>query len=155
MICKSIEICYFYLDFLFLLFFIIFFQVIHNLLLSDNIENGEKDEKDEQDVKSENKGLVKSSLKNSFIDVIPPLLISTLIELIECSDDMLATFSSLFLEEHSLKNEGKNNEKSSTLGHIFNIPELVNIDENSRKYSDFSQVGRSVLSIISNINKND
>ena len=154
MICKSIEIYYFYLDLLFcIIFYCLFvFQVIHNLLLSDNIENGEKDE---QDVRSENKGLIKSSLKNSFIDVIPPLLISTLIELIECSDDMLATFSSLFLEEHSLKNEGKNNEKSSTLGHIFNIPELVNIDENSRKYSDFSQVGRSVLSIISNINKND
>ena len=154
MICKSIEIYYFYLDLLFcIIFYCLFvFQVIHNLLLSDNIENGEKDEKD---VKSEDKGLVKSSLKNSFIDVIPPLLISSLIELIECSDDMLATFSSLFLEEHSLKNEGKNNEKSSTLGHIFNIPELVNIDENSRKYSDFSQVGRSVLSIISNMNKND
>ena len=135
-------------------FYCFFFQVIHNLLLSDNIEIGEKVVNGEKDTKSENDGLVKFTLKNSFIDIIPPLLISTLFELIECSDDMSATFSSLFLEEHSTKNDGKSN-KNQSVGHIFNIPELLNTDKNSRKYSDFSLVGRSLLSILSNTNKMD
>lgn len=99
-------------------------------------------------------GLIAISVKTDFIDTIPPLLISTLTELIECSDDMSDTISSLFLGEHSsiIKEKEIGKEKGNDIkpmGHIFKIPELMNTDKNMKKYVDFSFIGRSVLSIIS------
>jgi hypothetical protein len=83
---------------------------------------------------------------------IPPLLVSTLNELIDCSDDMAETLSSLIIPNHGKisENEKKNGEKdnrvdSDMANHIFLIPELRVNDESIKKYLDFSKVGRAVL----------
>lgn len=85
---------------------------------------------------------------------IPPLLVSTLNELIDCSDDMAETLSSLIIPNgKNSENEKKNGEKDKKgdpdmANHIFLIPELRVTDESIQKYLDFSKVGRAVLGSI-------
>jgi hypothetical protein len=108
-------------------------QVLHNLFILDNEKNNENE-------------------KNNTIHfnvTIPPLLINTLRELIDCSDDMAETLKTVNNEKR-----GQNPENvSGGMGHIFGrITEISNKNENMKnnnenikKYLDFSNAGKAVL----------
>lgn len=108
-------------------------QVLHNLFILDNEKNNENE-------------------KNNtiyFNVTIPPLLINTLRELIDCSDDMAETLKTVSNE----KREQNPENVSGDMGHIFGrITEISNKKENMRnnnesikKYLDFSNAGKAVL----------
>ena len=83
---------------------------------------------------------------------IPQLLISTLDELIDCSDDMTDTLKSLLVTDKRTDNNNDNNDSNNSkngnfdnTNHIFTMPELRNTNESIKKYFDFSKIARAVL----------
>lgn len=92
---------------------------------------------------------------------LPQLLISTLDELIDCSDDMSETLKSLLVTDRRTDNtENSNNDNKNSknihfdnTNHIFTMPEFRNTNESIKKYLDFSKIARSVLENIKNHEK--
>ena len=78
---------------------------------------------------------------------IPSLLIETLNELIDCSDDMVEAFSSITIQnmKENIKEEENNVDNAN---HIFLIPQLRNTNDHIKKYTDFITIGRRVLAMI-------
>lgn len=77
---------------------------------------------------------------------IPSLLIETLNELIDCSDDMVEAFSSITIQ--NVKENDKEENNVDNANHIFLIPQLRNTNDNIKKYTDFITIGRRVLAMI-------
>lgn len=78
---------------------------------------------------------------------IPSLLIETLNELINCSEDMVEAYSSIMI--HKSKENIKEEENNvDSANHIFLIPQLRNTNESVKKYTDFITIGRRVLAMI-------
>jgi hypothetical protein len=77
---------------------------------------------------------------------IPSLLIETLNELIDCSDDMVQAFSSITIQNR--KENVKEEINVDNANHIFLIPQLRNTNESIKKYTDFITIGRRVLAMI-------
>ena len=138
----------FYFSF-YIYFFVYFYQVLHNLIQSEGSRNSSR----RNSANASRRNSVEESTKTVILShEIPPLLVSTLNELIDCSDDMAQTLSSLIItNDKNNRNEKKNNDEKDSRGnsdmanHIFLIPELRVTDESIKKYLDFSKVGRAVL----------
>jgi hypothetical protein len=103
--------------------------VLHNLFIIDKNEKNNENENDK---------------KNTiyFNVMIPPLLINTLRELIDCSDDMAETLKIVNIEKR-----GQNPDTlPGGMGHVFGrITEISNKNENIKKYLNFSKAGKAVL----------
>lgn len=110
---------------------------------------GESEEASCRNKYSEEKNDEECSAKFSpLFHKIPTLLIETLNELIDCSDDMVEAFSSITIQ--NIK-ENVNKEEGNTIdnaNHIFLIPQLRNTNDNIKKYTDFITIGRRVLAMI-------
>jgi hypothetical protein len=110
--------------------------VLHNLFIIDKNEKNNENENKKKDI-------------IYFNVIIPPLLINTLRELIDCSNDMAETLETV--------NNEKRGQTPDTLPggmeHIFGrITEISNKNENTKnnnenikKYLDFSKAGKAVL----------
>lgn len=101
---------------------------------------------------SEEKNDDKCSTKfDHFNHKIPSLLSETLIELIECADDMVEALSSITIKQVNKNEDGKANVKENSydnVNHIFLIPQLTNTNEDVRKYTDFTIIGKKLLAIL-------
>jgi hypothetical protein len=78
---------------------------------------------------------------------VPSLLIETLNELIDCSDDMVEAFSSITIQNMK-ENVNKDENNIDNANHIFLIPQLRNTNDSIKKYTDFITIGRRVLVMI-------
>ena len=86
-----------------------------------------------------------------FYHKIPSSLSDTLTELIDCADDMIEALSSITKKQTDKKKDGKENMVESSyynVNHIFQIPQLTNTNDDIKKYTDFTVIGRKVLTII-------
>lgn len=82
---------------------------------------------------------------------IPSLLSDTLIELIDCADDMIEALSSMTIQQSEKNKDGKENMIQNgydNVNHIFQIPQLINTNDDIKKYTDFTVIGRKVLTIL-------
>ena len=88
--------------------------------------------------------------------IVPFLLESTLMELVDCAQELSETFVSLqgnrnaggegngSSERGSVRGSGTT-DNMENIGHIFMIPEIKDSTENVKKYRDFANVGKTVL----------
>ena len=76
---------------------------------------------------------------------IPSLLAETLIELIDCADDMVEALSSITIKQID---KDKNENSYDNVNHIFLIPQLTNTNDDIKKFNDFTIIGKKVLAIL-------
>ena len=113
------------------------------------MENEEaSSEKDYSEEKNDDKCCTKFV---NFYHKIPSLLSETLIELIDCADDMREALSSITIQENEKNKDVEENMIGNIydkVNHIFQIPQLTRTNDDIKKYTDFTIIGRKVLTIL-------
>lgn len=109
----------------------------------------ENEEASDEKEYSEEKNNDKYSTKfYHFNHKIPSLLSKTLNELIDCADDMVEALSSITMKQINRNENGNECVKENSydnVNHIFLIPQLTNANEDVKKYTDFTIIGKKLL----------